>query len=290
MVIENNPRKPIYNKKRAYLFGSPVAHSISPKMHNLSFDELKINATYKAIDIERLHIDAVDEYIRREDFLGANVTMPLKTDIISHIDRLDISSELSGSVNTIVQKDGSLVGYTTDGAGFIDSLREIDENITDKKILILGAGGAAKSIIVSLALEGTNRITIAKRYNKTIDSVIEFAEKVSDKTPCDVNVIDIEDSTVLKEAVTENDILINATPVGMTEDSTLIDKSLLRPNLTVCDLIYEPPMTKLLKDSKECGCKYINGKYMLLYQGARSFKLWTGQDMPVKKVKGTIFS
>ena len=133
-------------------------------------------------------------------------------------------------------------------------------------------------------------ITIAKRYNKTLNTIKDFASKVTSKTGCTTTIIDIEDNNILKEAISKSHILINATPIGMTSNDSLIDKSFLRPNLVVCDLIYEPDMTKLLKDASDAGCKYINGKYMLLYQGARSFRLWTDLSMPVDEVKDKFFS
>ena len=277
-------------KEFACLLGSPVAHSISPDMHNYSFDKLGIDAKYYAVDVKPEQLKEVLNEIRHVDFLGANVTMPLKTEIIKYIDKLDISSELAGSVNTIVPEDGQLVGYTTDGAGFIDSLSEINVTVEGKDILILGAGGAATSIIVELALQKANSITIAKRFNKSLDKVKKFAANINEKTNCNTSVINIEDNNILKEAISTSHILINATPVGMTSDKSLIDKSYLRSDLVVCDLIYEPAMTKLLQDASDSGCRYINGKYMLLYQGARSFKLWTDLNMPIEEVKDKFFS
>lgn len=277
-------------KKFACLLGSPVAHSISPAMHNYSFEKLGVDAKYYAVDVNADGLEDVMKDIRATDFLGANVTMPLKTEIIKYLDKLDISSQLAGAVNTIVPINGQLVGYTTDGAGFVDSLREINVDVEGMDILILGAGGAATSVIVELAIDKANSITIAKRFNKTIDDVRAFSNKVTDKTNCSTTLIDIEDNNALKEAIEECHILINATPVGMTSNKSLIDKSYLRKELVVCDLIYEPPMTKLLLDASEVGCRYLNGKYMLLYQGARSFKLWTNNDMPVKEVKAEYFS
>lgn len=279
-----------YNKKKAYLLGSPVAHSISPKMHNLSFNELGINAEYSAIDVDTKSLSNALDKIINDEFLGANLTMPLKTEIIKYLDELDISSKLAGAVNTIVPRNGQLIGYTTDGAGFIDSLQEIDVDVADRDILILGAGGAATSVIVALAMENAHSITIAKRFNKSLSSVQDFAGNVIKETGCNTKVVNIEDDSILQSAVANSNILINATPVGMTTDRSLIDKSYLRNELVVCDLIYEPPMTKLLQNARDVGCKYLNGKYMLLYQGARSFKFWTNQDMPIDKVKVECFS
>ena len=266
-----------------------INYSIIWCMHEYSFNANGINASYTAIDIDSAHISDVTSYIRSDDFLGANVTMPLKTDIIEYIDELDITSRLSGAVNTIVPVNGQLIGYTTDGAGFVDALSQIGVSITVKNILILGAGGAAKSIIVKCALDGAKSITIAKRYNNSLSSVEEFGQNVSSETNCDVRIIDIEDSSVMRDTINKSDVLINATPIGMDGDTSLIEKSMLNPSLVVCDLIYEPAMTKLLNDAAECGCTYMNGKYMLLYQGARSFKLWTDSDMPINDVKRKYF-
>lgn len=276
--------------KKAYLFGSPISHSISPAMHNYSFDKLNINARYEAIDISLDNIASINQYIRDDYFLGANVTMPLKTEVIKLLDKLDITSQLSGSVNTIVKKDGLLYGYTTDGAGFINSLREIDIDIANKHILMLGAGGAARAIITQASLDKAASITIAKRINHGFKEIETFISKVTDETLIDINLIDITSDTSIKDAVDKCDIIINATPVGMTIQGSLIDKSYLTKDKVVCDLIYEPDMTKLLTDAKKSGCKYINGRYMLMYQGALSFKLWTDMDMPIEEVKKKYFS
>lgn len=276
--------------KKAYLIGSPVAHSLSPKMHNLAFSQLKINAYYEAIDVQNDELQEIIQSFRRENFIGANVTMPHKNNVIKYLDELDITSKLSSSVNTIVPKDDKLIGFSTDGKGFIDSLTTYDVNIKEKKILILGAGGAAKSIIVQAALDEASQIIIAKRKNSSYQDTINFANTVTNTTNCTIKVIDIN-SSILEASINESDILINATPIGMKEnDTSIIPAKYLNHNIIVCDLIYEPNLTPLLKSANDLGCKTINGKYMLLYQGARSFELWTGNKMPIEIVKAKFFS
>ena len=275
--------------KKAFLFGSPVSHSISPAMHNLSFKILGINANYSAIDIDLDNIDSVTKYIRNDDFLGANVTMPLKNDIGKYIDRYDTSARLSYCLNTIVPENGELVGYTTDGAGFVDSLYNNDIDVKNRSILILGIGGAARSIIVKCAFEGAKSITIAVRNVNKLRVPSEFSTDIESETSCPIKIIQL-DSDIMNATIDESDIIINATPVGMTDNNCLIDKKYLKPSHIVCDLIYNPSMTKLLINASERGCKYMNGKDMLLYQGARSFKLWTGKDMPIDEVKKMYFT
>ena len=171
-------------KKFACLFGSPVAHSISPAMHNYSFEKLGIDAKYYAVDVNADGLEDVMKDIRVTDFLGANVTMPLKTEIIKYLDRLDISSQLAGAVNTIVPINGQLVGYTTDGAGFVDSLREIDVDVEGKDILILGAGGAATVIILILFVFFTiGAITFSNNSPDTSISDPEEIEYFGKKGP-----------------------------------------------------------------------------------------------------------
>ncbi len=278
------------NKQFACLIGSPVAHSISPAMHNKSFEYHNINANYEAIDIAKEDLPNIISRFREKDFLGSNVTMPHKTNVIPFMDELHPSAKLSNSVNTIVPRDGKLIGYSTDGAGFIDSLSEIDVNITDKIITIIGAGGAATSIIVQAALDSANTINILKRKSSTYEKTVEFAAEVDAATECTVNVIDLADKATVKNVLDKTDILINATPIGMSDyPGTPIDKKLLNSNLVVADLIYETTETQLLKDAKSLGCKCMNGEFMLLYQGARSFKYWTKLDMPINLIKKEVF-
>jgi shikimate dehydrogenase len=272
------------------LLGSPVSHSISPAMHNTAFDALGLDFSYMAFDVSKEDLPTAVEGLKKINCCNFNLTMPLKTAIIPLLDEIDEAAELAQSVNTCVCQDGKLVGYTTDGIGFLQSMKDCGIKYTGTTITILGAGGAASSIITQAAIEGVEKINIFKRKNGSFQKVVDFADRLTKSTNCDLFVYDMEDMDILNFSLQESDILINSTNVGMGDDDrSLVPKEFLHPGLTVCDVIYHPAETRLLKDAKACGCKTMNGKYMLLYQGAAAFKLWTGKDMPIDLIKETCF-
>lgn len=272
------------------LLGSPVSHSISPAMHNTAFDALGLDYSYMAFDVSKEDLPIAVAGLKKINCCNFNLTMPLKTAIIPLLDEIDEAAELAQSVNTCVCQDGKLVGYTTDGIGFLESMKDCGIQYCGTTITILGAGGAATSIITQAAMEGVEKINIFKRKNASFQKVVDFADRLTKSTECDLFVYDMEDMDILNFSLQESDILINSTNVGMGDDDrSLVPKEFLRPDLTVCDVIYHPAETRLLKDAKACGCKTMNGKYMLLYQGAAAFKLWTGKDMPIDLIKKTCF-
>lgn len=272
------------------LLGSPVSHSISPAMHNTAFDALGLDFSYMAFDVSKEDLPTAVEGLKKINCCNFNLTMPLKTAIIPLLDEIDEAAELAQSVNTCVCQDGKLVGYTTDGIGFLQSMKDCGIKYAGTTITILGAGGAATSIITQAAMEGVEKINIFKRKNASFQKVVDFADRLTKSTDCDLFVYDMEDMDILNFSLQESDILINSTNVGMGDDDrSLVPKEFLHPGLTVCDVIYHPAETRLLKDAKACGCKTMNGKYMLLYQGAAAFKLWTGKDMPIDLIKETCF-
>lgn len=272
------------------LLGSPVSHSISPAMHNTAFDALGLDFSYMAFDVSKEDLPTAVEGLKKINCCNFNLTMPLKTAIIPLLDEIDEAAELAQSVNTCVCQDGKLVGYTTDGIGFLQSMKDCGIKYSGTTITILGAGGAATSIITQAAMEGVEKINIFKRKNASFQKVVDFADRLTKSTDCDLFVYDMEDMDILNFSLQESDILINSTNVGMGDDDrSLVPKEFLHPSLTVCDVIYHPAETRLLKDAKACGCKTMNGKYMLLYQGAAAFKLWTGKDMPIDLIKETCF-
>ncbi|MBE5912713.1 MAG: shikimate dehydrogenase [Pseudobutyrivibrio ruminis] len=272
------------------LLGSPVSHSISPAMHNTAFDALGLDFSYMAFDVSKEDLPTAVEGLKKINCCNFNLTMPLKTAIIPLLDEIDEAAELAQSVNTCVCQDGKLVGYTTDGIGFLQSMKDCGIKYSGTTITILGAGGAATSIITQAAMEGVEKINIFKRKNASFQKVVDFADRLTKSTNCDLFVYDMEDMDILNFSLQESDILINSTNVGMGDDDrSLVPKEFLHPSLTVCDVIYHPAETRLLKDAKACGCKTMNGKYMLLYQGAAAFKLWTGKDMPIDLIKETCF-
>lgn len=272
------------------LLGHPVSHSISPAMHNSAFSLLHLDYAYLAFDVTEDQLPAAVAGLRAINAKGWNLTMPLKTAIIPYLDELSEAAALSNSVNTVVNDNGRLIGHTTDGAGYMDSVRDAGFDIIGKSMVLLGAGGAATSICSQAALDGVSTIYMFKRKNATYASAQAFADLVTGRTHCKVILQDMNDADALASAIAKSDILVNATNVGMGDShDTLVPKEMLRPELIVSDIIYHPAMTPLLRDAAQVGCPYFNGKYMLLFQGARSFRLWTGEDMPTEQIKSMLF-
>ena len=272
------------------LLGHPARHSISPRMHTTAAKLLGVNMVYLAFDIEPNEIGITVEALRLLQAGGFNLTMPFKRTVIPYLDRITKASALSGAVNTVINKDGVLIGDTTDGIGYLESLLDSGFDYHGKKMTLLGAGGAATSIAVSAALSGVKRIDIFKRKNKTYEETEAFAERINSSTDCDVLVFPMDDSDAMQDSIASSDLLTNATNVGMEDDKTsLVPKKFLRPDLFVSDIIYHPAETTLLSYARECGCRYKNGEDMLLFQGAASFKEWTGLQIPVKAIKKLVF-
>ena len=276
------------------LIGSPVAHSISPQMHNEAFRLLGLDYVYLAFDLGRSSLRQAVEGLREIGCRGFNVTMPYKVPILEFMDELTPAARIAGACNTVIIKDGRMTGHTTDGVGFMQSVTDAGHNIFRKKMTILGAGGAATAIITQAALDGVRRIDIFRRSRPEAFSATEsFARKVQQETGCRVRVFDIADTRELRDSLEESAILVNATNVGMIphEDGCPIsDPSLLRPGLIVGDIIYNPRKTRLYRMAESAGCPVFNGMYMLLFQGAASFHCWTGQRMPIEPIRRKYFS
>ena len=265
------------------LIGSPVGHSGSPAMYNFSFQYHNLDYAYMAFDIKEDQVPAALDAMRLFKMRGCNVTMPCKNKVAQCVDELSPAAKIIGAVNTIVNEDGKLVGHITDGIGFVRNLKEHGVDVKGKKMVVLGAGGAATAIQVQCALDGAESISIFNPKDPFFARAESTAEKLSKETPdCKVSVFDLEDEAKLKEEVANADILVNATLAGMKphEELTLIkDKSMFRPDLV--DVVYNPAETRMVKEAKEAGCKLaIGGKGMLLWQGAAAYKLYTGLEMP----------
>ncbi len=271
------------------LLGHPAKHSISPKMHTTACKLLGLDYVYLAFDVEPEDLKDVVYSLKKMDVAGFNLTMPHKSAVIPYLDEISEISRLTGSVNTVKKEYGKLYGTTTDGAGYVESLRDKNFFVDNKTITILGAGGAAKPIIAQLAFDHAKEIFIFKRKNATYEETETFAKEVEKHTQTHVRVFAMEDKDALNRRISESHLLINATNVGMESDESLVPKEYLRENLLVSDIIYHPEMTRLLKDAKDVGADYINGKYMLLYQGAKSFEIWTGEKMPILEIKNSCF-
>ncbi|MDY3275414.1 MAG: shikimate dehydrogenase [Agathobacter sp.] len=276
------------------LIGSPVGHSGSPAMYNYSFERLGLDYAYVALDIKENEVKAAIDAMRLFHMRGCNVTMPDKVEAAKYMDELSPAAQIIGAVNTIVNDDGKLTGYITDGEGFVNNLKDHGIDIRGKKITVAGGGGAATAIQVQCALDGAREISIFNIKDAFFERTLQTAEKIKKAVPeIVVNVYDIADTERMTEEIASSDIFANATIVGMKpmeNESVVKDLAAFRPGLVVCDAVYNPEETKLLREAKEAGCTCVGGKGMLLWQGVAAFKLYTGMDMPVEEVKEKFFS
>ncbi len=275
------------------LLGSPVAHSISPEMHNEACDQLGLDYSYLAFDVPEDKMPTAVEGLRTMGARGWNITMPGKNIMCKLADKLSPASEISGACNTIVNDNGVLTAYTTDGIGFMKAVEENGVDIIGKKMTLLGAGGAATAILIQAALDGVAEIQVFNIKDNFYERAEEIVKKLNERTSCKVSLHDYNDTEALRASIADSAILVNATSVGMapnTDKTMITDTSMFHEGLFVFDVIYNPKETRFLREAKEAGCKTGNGLYMLLYQGAASFKLWTGEDMPVDIIKEKYFS
>ena len=276
------------------LLGSPVGHSASPAMYNYSFEKLGLDYAYVAFDVKEEGMEQAIEAMKLFNMRGCNVTMPGKNIAVKFMDELSPAAELIGAVNTIVNDNGHLTGHNTDGVGFVRNLKEHGVEVAGKKLVIAGGGGAATAIQCQCALDGAREITIFNKKDAFFQRSVDTAEKIMKKLPeCIVNVYDIDDIDKMTEEINSAEIFINGTIVGMKpmdDQSVIKDTSVFRKDIVVCDVVYNPEETKLLREAREAGCTCIGGKGMLLWQGVAAFKLYTGQDMPVEEVKEKFFS
>ena len=275
------------------LIGSPVGHSGSPAMYNYSFQKLGLDYAYVAFDVKEEGVKDALNAMRLFNMRGMNVTMPDKVEAAKHMDELSPAAQIIGAVNTIVNENGKLIGHITDGEGFVNNLKDHGVSIEGKKLTIAGGGGAATAIQVQCALDGAKELAIFNKKDAFFERTLATAEKIKAAVPtCAVNVYDIDDADKLAEEMADTDIFVNATIVGMKpmdDQSVIKDLSLLRPELVVADIVYNPEETKLLKDAKAAGCKCVGGKGMLVWQGASAFELFTGEQMPVEEVKELLY-
>ncbi len=280
------------------LIGSPVGHSGSPAMYNYSFARTGIDAAYLAFDIPLDKLPEGMAALKTFQVGGFNITMPCKTAVAEYLDELSPAAKLIGACNTVtVSENGKLTGHNTDGVGFVRNLSEHGVEVKGKKLVVLGAGGAATAITVQTALDGAAEIAIFNRFereNGFYTNGQHTVEKLAQAVPtCKTSIHPLEDSAALAEAIRHCDILVNATKVGMKplDGETLIDPALFRPDLVVADTVYNPRETRMIQEAKAAGCKAaVGGIGMLLWQGVAAFRLFTGKDMPAQEVLEKFFS
>ena len=266
--------------RRCYLIGYPVEHSMSALMHNAAFEELGLGYLYelKSVRPEALERFTADE-MRREAVRGANVTIPHKVSIMGHLDEADPEAAAIGAVNTIVNEGGWLKGYNTDGRGAMRALEDAYGDLRCAKVILVGAGGAARAIGRHLSMV-VDELSILNRTASRAESLASGLESLS---VCNASVTAAALTREnLRSRLVEADVLINATPLGMTPDTdkSPVDSDLLHPGLLVFDTVYNPLKTRLLREAEEAGARTLTGAKMLAYQGAASFELWTGVRAP----------
>lgn len=270
------------------LIATPIRHSSSPRMHNEAFAKLGLDYAYLAFEVGTEDLEDTIKGFRAMKVRGSNVSMPNKTVVHKYLDKLSDAAEMCGAVNTIVNDNGVLTGHITDGTGYMMSLKDNGVDVIGKKMTIVGAGGAATAIEIQAALDGVAEISIFNRKDEFWANAEETVRKINEKTNCKAQLFDLADLDKLKEEIASSYLFTNATGMGMKplEGQTYItDKSFLRPDLIVSDVVYYPRETELLRMAKEVGCKTMNGLGMMLFQGAAAFKMWTGEDMPIEYMK-----
>ena len=279
----------VTGKTKIYaIFGHPVEHSLSPAMYNAAFAASGLDSVYipwkVAVEDFPTALQAAREM---ENFGGGNVTVPHKERAAELCDWLSPEAEALGAVNTLVTQDGRLFGSNTDGAGFLRSL--VEEGGFDpkgKRVLIIGAGGAARAVAFALASAGAAELTLANRTHKRAEALAALLWGRSLR--CQILALDLHNK-LLASAIASADLVVNATPLGLRpEDPSPIDCGPLSPRALAVDLIYNPPETAFLKEAGRRGLKVLNGLGMLLYQGAAAFELWTKEAAPLEAMRAAL--
>ena len=261
----------------AGVIGDPIVHSLSPVIHNAAFRALELDWVYVAFRVADGSALRAVAAMRALGMGGLNVTMPHKQEVLDGIDRLTLTADRLRSVNTISWRGDELVGDSTDGAGFVDALRH-DEGVnpSGRRAVVLGAGGAARAVVLALATAGAAEVTVLNRTVQNAAAAVALAPGT-----VRAGVLDEADG-----ALAEADIVVNATPIGMAgtpEAGQLpFDAGALRSGQVVVDLVYHPLRTALLEAARQRGCIAVTGLGTLIHQAAHAFRLWTGEDPPLE--------
>jgi shikimate dehydrogenase len=261
------------------IIGDPVERSLSPAMHNAAFEALDLDYAYMALRVPQGALDGAIATARVLKMAGMNVTHPHKIKILSLLDKLDESAKLVGAVNTVKNNRGRLIGYNTDGAGAVRALESEAGELAGRRVLLLGAGGAARAIAFSLVKEGAE-LNIA---NRTTSRAKELSAAIKRSLGTNVGIINLNRKEVV-ETIKNTDIIINATTIGMhpNVNRTLLTADVMHKGLIVNDIVYEPLQTRLLTEAKKAGARTVTGLGMLIHQAALSFEIWTGRRAPIK--------
>lgn len=271
--------------RMAAVLANPIKHSLSPFIHNLAFEKTSINAVYLAWEVAKADVADSLANIKRYDMLGMNVSMPYKQLVLPYLDELSPEAQLIGAVNTLVPRDGRLIGHNTDGWGFFQSLRQTKSfEIKGQKMVLLGGGATATALMVQAILDGVQDIVVFNQVSY-LDRTSQKLDHIMAKTGASIQLYDLSEKTLWQEHLTDADLLVNATSMGMDGKTNPLPIGLGLPRqLLVADVIYQPLETPFLAQARQEGLETINGLGMLVYQAAKAFQLWTGKDMPVDLV------
>lgn len=260
------------------VIGEPIEHSLSPIMQNAAFQRLSLNSVYLAFRVKPQDLGSAVAGMKSLGVSGFNVTIPHKVSVIKYLNKVEGLAVDIGAVNTVADENGTLTGYNTDGAGALAALREEGVKLEGVKVVVLGAGGAAKALVFSIAPLAANLVILNRTGSKAEALVASLAEKFRSN---------IEGGSLtedaLRGALADADVLINATSIGMYPkvDETPVKSKFLRHGMIVFDIVYNPLRTRLLKEAEAAGARVIGGVRMLVYQGASAFELWTGRKPPI---------
>ncbi|MBU8589240.1 shikimate dehydrogenase [Priestia megaterium] len=279
------------------LLATPIGHSLSPRMHNLGYTLAGLNYAYLAFEVGNNELEKAVNGFKAAGVAGFNVSMPNKMKVLEYLDELDDSAKYTRASNTVVNQDGRLIGYNTDGLGYVKNLIDHDVKLEGQKVTLVGSGGAATPIAIQLTQSGIREISIFARNDEYFGQAEENVNYINNEMKefgVKANIFPLEDKEAFRREVAESAILANGTSLGMKplDHLSIIDDTLdvLRKDLVVTDVVYNPQKTKLLTQAEEAGAKTINGLGMMLWQGALAFKLFTGVDMPMKQVKEILFA
>jgi len=268
------------------IFGYPIGHSLSPVMHNTAFAYHGMDAVYVPFAVHPGQIEAAVKALRALQIRGVNVTIPHKQAVIPWLDELTSEARLIGAVNTIQLQGGRLLGHNTDGIGFLRSLEEAGAAVEGQRVLLLGAGGAARAIAVQLCLSRVRCLYIANRTRARAEELAAFLQ--GHLPGPRVSVLPLE-GAALATCLPHVDILVNATSVGMeSADTAPLPVTGLCPSQLVCDIVYRPRLTPLLQAAQYRGARTVDGVGMLVHQGAKAFEIWTGRSFPIPLVRARL--
>ena len=267
------------------IFGYPVSQSLSPAMHNAAFTHLGLDCVYLAFDVDPRNVAQAVSSIRALGLCGINVTIPHKQSVMAGLDEIAPEASMVGAVNTIVNENGRLKGYNTDVSGVLRALHsELEFAPRGKNIFIVGAGGASRAVIVAMCTGGARSVSIVNRtYLKARKLSEEFSPQFGSVA---FSAAPLDDADRVAELIAQADIVINCSSAGMGDVEPLcLPLDLLGKDCVVYDLVYKPPVTPLVRDSRALGLKSESGLGMLLYQGVDAFEIWTGEDAPVEVMR-----